>query len=155
MIVKIFKKLFLAALINLMTATVALAGGTEKEALAMLDRGIAYIKAHGTEEAFKAFTDLNNKEFHDRDLYLYAYDFKGFNVAHGTNKLMVGKNFMEMKDAAGKTWLPEMIEIAKTQGSGSLDFMWNNPETKKIQAKIGYIKKIPGQDMFLGTGIYK
>jgi signal transduction histidine kinase len=48
-----------------------------------------------------------------------------------------------------------MIEIAKTKGSGSTDFQWTNPETKKIQAKTGYIKKIPGQDAFIGTGIYK
>lgn len=140
---------------NLMAATAAVAGGTEKEALAMLDRGMAYIKAHGSEEAFKAFSDPANKEFHDRDLYIYAYDFKAVNVAHGANKAMIGKNFMEFKDAGGKLLIPEMIEIAKTKGSGSTDFLWTNPETKKIQSKTGYIKRIPGQDVFIGTGIYK
>jgi cytochrome c len=153
--VGILKVLLAAVLINLTAATIAVAGGTEKEALAMLDRGIAYIKVHGSEEAFKAFSDPANKEFHDRDLYIYAYDFKGFNIAHGANKAMIGKNFLEMKDAAGKVWYPEMVEIAKAKGGGSTEFMWTNPETKKIQAKTGYVRRIPGQDAFLGTGIYK
>ena len=152
---RILKALLAVMLANFMAATIAVAGGTEKEALAMLDRGIAYIRAHGTEQAFKAFSDLNNKEFHDRDLYLYAYDFKGFNLAHGANNKMIGKNFLEFKDAGGKLLIPEMIEFAKTKGSGSTDFLWTNPETKKIQAKIGYIRRIPGQDAFVGTGIYK
>ncbi len=140
---------------NFLAATAAVAGGTEKEALAMLDRGIAYIKVHGSDEAFKAFSDLSNKDFHDRDLYLYAYDFKGVNIAHGINGKMIGKNFFELKDTGGKLIIQDMIGIAKTKGAGSIDYMWTNPETKKLQAKIGYVARIPGEDAFLGTGIYK
>jgi len=153
--VRILKVLLAAVLVNFMAATIAIAGGTEKEALAMLDKGIAYIKVHGAEEAFKAFTDPSNKEFHDRDLYLYAYDFKGFNIAHGTNSKMVGKNFFELKDIGGKVIIQDMIELAKSKGTGTTEYMWTNPETKKAQAKLGYVAKIPGQDAFLGTGVYK
>lgn len=151
-----FGKILLAAvLMNFVAATAAFAGGTQKEALSMLDRGIAYTKAHGSEDAFKAFSDLNNKDFHDRDLYLFAYDFKGVNIAHGVNSKMLGKNFFELKDANGKQLIKEMIDIAKTKGSGEVEYMWTNPETKKLQAKVGFVAKIPGMDAFLGTGIYR
>jgi cytochrome c len=145
----------MAVLMNFLAATAAFAGGTEKEAQAMLDRGIAYIKAHGSEEAFKAFSDLNNKDFHDRDLYLYAYDFKGVNIAHGINNKMIGKNFFELKDTNGKPLIKEMIDIGKAKGSGAIEYMWTNPETKKLQVKLGFVAKIPGMDAFLGTGVYK
>ena len=151
----ILKKLLAVALINLMAATAAVAGGTEQEARAMLDRGINYIKVHGAEAAFKAFSDPSNKEFHDRDLYLYAYDFKGFNIAHGSNVKMIGKDFSELKDTGGKLIIQDMIGIAKTKGTGTTEYMWTNPETKKLQAKLGFVARIPGQDAFLGTGIYK
>jgi cytochrome c len=151
----ILKALLVAVLVNLSAATVAVAGGTEKEALAMLDRAIAHIKAQGNEAAFKAFSDLDNKEFHDRDLYVFVYDFKGFSLAHGTNKAMIGKNFLDYKDGGGKNWLPEAIEIAKTKGSGPMDVTWTNPETKKLQAKTSFIRRIPGQEALIGAGIYK
>ena len=140
---------------NFVAATAAFAGGTEKEALAMLDKGIAYVKAHGSQDAFKAFSDLNNKDFHDRDLYLYAYDFNGVNIAHGMNSKMIGKNFLELKDTNGKPLIKEMIDIGKAKGSGTIEYMWTNPETKKLQVKLGFVAKIPGMDAFLGTGIYK
>lgn len=152
---RILKALLAVVLVNFMAATIAVAGGTEKEALSMLDRGVAYIKAHGAEEAFKAFSDPANKEFHDRDLYLYAYNFKGVNLAHGANAKMIGKNFYELKDVGGKVIIQEMIDLAKSKGTGNTEYMWTNPETKKVQAKLGFVAKIPGQDAFLGTGIYK
>lgn len=149
------KILLAVVLVQFTAATIAVAGGTEKEARAMLDHGIAYIKAHGAEEAFKAFSDPGNKEFHDRDLYLYAYDFKGVNIAHGANAKMIGKNFFELKDIGGKVIIQEMIDIAKTKGTGTTEYMWTNPETKKAQPKLGFVTKIPGLDGFLGTGVYK
>ena len=152
---RILKLLLAAVLINLTATTLAVAGGTEKEALAMLDRGIAYIQAQGTDAAYKAFSDPANKSFHDRDLYLYVYDFKANNLAHGANKAMIGKNFSEFKDAGGKLVMPEMIQIVKSKGSGSIEFLWTNPETKKLQEKIGFVRRIPGQEAFVGTGIYK
>src|SRR5512133_1996533 len=63
-IMGIVKALLLAVLLNLSATAVAVAGGTEKEADAMLDRALAYIKSHGNEDAFKAFSDPDNKEFH-------------------------------------------------------------------------------------------
>lgn len=151
----IAKILVTAVLMNFVVATAAVAGGTEQEARAMLDKGIAYIKAHGSEEAFKAFSDPANKEFHDRDLYLYAYDFKGVNIAHGANPKMIGKNLYELKDTNGKVIIKEMIDLAKSKGDGTTEYMWTNPETKSLQTKLGFVARIPGQDAFLGTGIYK
>lgn len=51
--------------------------GTADQARAMLDRAFAVLKADKA-AALKAFNDEHNKEFHDRDLFVYC-----FNVGDG------------------------------------------------------------------------
>ena len=47
----ILRVLLAAIPVNFIPASMAVSGGTEKEVLALLDKGIAYIKVHGAEEA--------------------------------------------------------------------------------------------------------
>jgi signal transduction histidine kinase len=76
--------------------------GTAEEAKAMVEKAIAYIEEVGAEEAFAAFGDPANKEFHDRDLYIFVRSMDGNTVAHGANKGMIGHTSLELKDADGK-----------------------------------------------------
>ena len=48
-------------------STFAQDAATEKEAIAMVKKGVAYIKAHGYEKGFAEITRRDSKEFHDRD----------------------------------------------------------------------------------------
>jgi hypothetical protein len=74
---------------------------TAEEAVKFVKFSVAYLKKHGQKKAFADFADTTNRQFHDRDLYLFVYDFKGNNVAHGNNPKMVGKNLLELRDADG------------------------------------------------------
>lgn len=139
----------------LLAPLTALAGGTADEAKAMVERSLEHIKKVGTEKAFKDFSDPANKDWHDRDLYLYAYNFNHINVAHGANAKLIGKDLSELKTPDGKILIREMVQMAKTKGEGWIDYEWTNPETKKIDQKSGYLKRIPGFDGFVGSGIYK
>jgi hypothetical protein len=47
--------------------------GTAEEARAMLDRAIGALKSNEA-TALSEFNDPNNKEFHDRDLYVFCYN---------------------------------------------------------------------------------
>jgi hypothetical protein len=64
----------LAALMLLSDVTYARAQelGTAQEAKAMLDRAIAALKSNEA-TALSEFNDPNNKEFHDRDLYVFCF----------------------------------------------------------------------------------
>src|SRR3954469_18472669 len=102
---KIMNKSVIVLLTALLAAGAACANdnpATAKEAEAMVKKGVAFIKANGKEKGYAAITDRDNKEFHDRDLYLAVHRLDGTAVAHGTNEKMVGKNFIEMKDIDGK-----------------------------------------------------
>lgn len=150
-------KAFLASVaigFSLLTAPAMAADkGTADEAVAMVKKAAAKIKAEGKEKAFAAFADPANKEFHDRDLYIFVYDMNGVNLAHGNNPKMVGKNLMEMKDREGKPLIREMVNIAKSKGSGWVDYKWPNPVTQSMEAKSSYVEKV--DDMLVGSGIYK
>jgi cytochrome c len=123
------------------------------EAVAMVKKAVALVKSDGREKAFAAFADPANKDFHDRDLYIYVYDMNGLSLAHGANPKMVGKNLLNMKDNEGKPMIQEMVKVAKEKGSGWVDYQWPNPVTKAIEAKSGYVERV--DDIFVGSGVYK
>jgi cytochrome c len=126
--------------------------GTAAEAEALVKKAVAYIKANGNDKAYEEFT--NGKQFKDRDLYIFAYDFAGKNLAHGANPKLVGKDLSGLKDPDGKLILPPLVEIAKTKGKGwSESFKFRNPLTEKMEPKVVYVERVG--DVFLGCGIYK
>jgi signal transduction histidine kinase len=126
--------------------------GTPAEAEAMVKKAISYLKANGKD---KAFAEVNNTkgQFNDRDLYVFVYDMNGKCLAHGFNSKMIGKDLREMKDADGKSYVKERIEIIKTKGKGWQDYKFTNPVSKKLENKTAYIEK--GDDMIFGCGVYK
>ena len=141
------------SLLAMSTAAIAADKGSKEEAVAMVKRAVALIKSDGKEKAFAAISDPANANFHDRDLYVYVYDLNGVALAHGNNPKMVGKPLIGLKDNEGKPMIKEMVELAKTKGSGWVDFKWPNPVTKAVESKSGYVEKV--DDMFVGSGIYK
>lgn len=139
------------AMAAIMTAQAQDRGNTE-QARMMVKRGIAHIKQVGKEKAFADFANPANKEFHDRDLYLFVYDFQGLNLAHGANPKMQGKILLDMK-AGDKFIIRDMIEIVTKKGSGWVDYQWPNPVSKALEPKSSYVEK--HEDYFVGCGAYK
>ncbi len=127
---------------------------TKKDATAMVDKAIAYVKANGTDKAFAAFMDTTG-QFIKGELYVFVYDFNGVCLAHGQKPKLVGKNRLDVEDVNGKKYIQEMITIAKEKGTGSVDYMFQNPETKKVEPKTSFFTRIPGKDMLVACGIYK
>jgi cytochrome c len=138
--------------IGAVTITFAAEFGTAKEAEAMVKKAVADIKANGPEKAFSEISNPKGK-FIDRDLYIFVYDMSGKCVAHGFNQKMIGKELAEMKDADGKFFVKERIDIAKGKGSGWQDYKFTNPTSRKIEHKRAYVEKY--DNFIVGCGIYK
>lgn len=143
----------LAALLAAGATWAAADSATAKEAEAMVKKGVAYIKAHGKDKGYAEIINKDNKDFHDRDLYLAVHKLDGTAVAHGTNEKMVGKNFMEMKDIDGKEYIKERVDLAKTKPSFWTDYKFVNPVSKKIEPKTAYCERL--DDTVVCGGIYK
>lgn len=148
------KKLCVALLVNLALIASASAAATPEQAQAMVEKAIAYINAHGADQAYKEFNTAGS-EFFDGELYMFAYDFNGRALALGANPKVVGKDLIDMKAADGKPIIRDFIDLVKAKGEGWYDYKWINPETKKVQDKTSYLKKVPGVDALVGCGIYK
>lgn len=127
--------------------------GSAAEAKAMVERAAAYLQAVGAEKAFTAFMDPANKDFHDRDLYVFVRSMDGNTVAHGVNKAMIGRTSLESKDADGKLYNKAIMETAIKNGSGWVDYRWANPVDRKIEQKSSFVEKVG--DYVIGAGFYK
>jgi hypothetical protein len=92
------------------------------QAVAMVKRVQVMFKERAAEATFKAVSDKSTAEFHDRDLYPFIYDMSGVDLAHRARPALIGKNLIGLKDQDGKFLIREMLEIAKTKGSGWFDY---------------------------------
>ncbi|BBB66101.1 hypothetical protein UNDYM_1848 [Undibacterium sp. YM2] len=152
---KLMSKLLVMAAMGFFMSASAMASderGTTAQAQAMVKKGIAHIKKNGKEKAFADFNDASNKDFHDRDLYLFVYDMNGVSLSHGANAKMIGKNLIDLK-VEGKPIIKDMITVLKTKNDGWIDYQWPNPVTKALETKSSYFEKI--DDYFVGAGAYK
>ena len=141
------------ALCMVLAAAGAQAGNaTADEATAMVKKGVAYIKAQGTE---KGYAEISNKQgqFIDRDLYLVVYGLDGTVLAHGANDKMVGKNLIDLKDIDGKAFVKERVELAQTKSSFWQDYKFTDPVTRKIEPKTTYCERLDAS--VVCGGIYK
>lgn len=150
------KKLFKGIVIGLAALAfsgLAMAGdkGTSEEAIAMVKKAVAFVKANGKDKAFTEFSNMKG-QFIDRDLYIMVYDMDGINKAHGANPKLIGKNLLEIKDADGKFIVKGLIEVA-SKGKGWFDYKWPNGVTKAVEQKSTYVEKV--EDVLIGVGIYK
>lgn len=127
--------------------------GTADEAKAMVEKAVAYLKQVGPEKAFAAFGDKSNKDFHDRDLYVFVRGMDGNTVAHGVNPGMIGHTSLESKDADGKLYNKEIIDVATGKGTGWVDYRWPDPVTHKIEQKSSFVEK--AGDYIVCAGFYK
>jgi cytochrome c len=126
---------------------------TEKDAIAMAERGAALIKAKGKDEMMKRI-NAKDPDYVQGSLYVDLRDIKtGIVLAHPYNPSIVGKDLTDVPDANGKKYRREIIELAAAKGKGWVDYQYKNPTSGKIEPKTTYILRV--EDVVLEAGIYK
>jgi len=126
--------------------------GTPDEARAMVERALVYLKSRGRAAALAEFSNPKG-QFVDRDLYVIAYDAgSGVRLSHPYNNQLVGKSVAEAHDIDGKPYGKAILEVARHQGVGWVDYTFTDPLTKKLSGKRLYVKRV--DDVILGCGFY-
>lgn len=148
----LFRIILLATFFISTGASAAGDHGTAEEAVAMVQKAIVYLKANGLE---KTIAEVHNSQgqFRDRDLYISIGDLTGKNLANGANPKLAGKNLIDLKDADGKAFVKERMDILKAKDKGWQNYKWPNPLTKQIESKSMYFEKVG--DVIISCGIYK
>jgi signal transduction histidine kinase len=107
---------------------------TKDEAVAMVNKAVAFYKKEGADKAFAAF-DKKPGDFTDRDLYVLVYSTSGKVLAHGSNVKLVGKDMSEATDVDGKPYVKERLALAAKQKTFWQDYKFTNPVSKKIEPR--------------------
>ncbi|HEY8099424.1 MAG TPA: cache domain-containing protein [Burkholderiaceae bacterium] len=126
--------------------------GTAEEAVAMVHKVVAYMKENGKQKTIDEVNNIHGR-FRDRDLYVTINTLQMVTLAHGANPRMQGKNLIDLRDADGKYFMKERMEILKTKDKGWQDYKFVNPVTQKIENKAMYFEK--HGDVVINCGIYK
>lgn len=136
----------------LMGIAVCSFASSQADAKVLVEKAAAFLKSNGKEKALAEFNKTKGT-FDKGDLYVFAYDMTATIVAHPKNAKLIGKNLLEVPDTDGKLFRKEIVEVAKTKGSGWVDYKYMNPETKKVENKTTYVLRI--DDTIVCCGAYK
>lgn len=126
----------------------------EDEARDLAIKAANFVKVNGRE---KGIAEIGNPKgpFVKGELYVVIQDTKGVNLASPLQPSLAGQNHYELRDADGKYFIKEMIDIAKYKGSGWVTYKWENPANQKIQIKKSYVKIVEGTDMYVLCGVFR
>lgn len=153
-------------MVSIMRATIAafLIGGVtlicaeeqlskeKQSAVKMVNEAASFVKKNGEETSVKELSNPKGK-FTMGSIYVFAYDTSGTMVAHPVNAKLIGKNLLEVPDVDGKLFRKEIVEVAKTKGSGWVDYKYKNPENGQFEEKTTFVLK--SGSLILCCGVYK
>jgi cytochrome c len=141
------RNLFVSACAALtLTLSVATANaqqsGTAAEAKAMLDKAATALKANEA-TALAEFNDKNNKDFHDRDLYVFCYDMTNGHFTAHPNPALMGTDVRALKvkdDPLGQ----RIFDTVKASSGtvGTVDYNFPKPGTTDPLPKQSYVTLI-------------
>lgn len=140
-----------AAALLMSSALVAQAAEDEaRQAQALLAKAVAYYKDK-QDLALGAFS--RQGEFLTPSLYVYVLDSKGTMLASGgSSAALIDRNVADVKDAAGKPFFREMLDVAKAKGGGAVEYRWLNRRDGKVERKLTYFERV--QDRIIAVGFY-
>ena len=122
-----------------------------EQAKGFLDRAVAELGRSGAPAAFTAFNDRRGAFVKD-DLYVFAVgldDAKFY--AMGATPGLVGADVRDLRDAAGKPIIQEMIQLAR-DGGGEYEYVWRNPANNKVEKKRSLVRRV--DNYLIGVGYY-
>ncbi|UEM05368.1 bacteriohemerythrin [Skermanella rosea] len=86
--------------------------------------------------------------------YFWINDLDGILIGHPTLPERIGRSVLDIRDADGMAMFEAFNRVAREQGSGFVRYRWTKPGEAEPLPKISYVKRIPGWDWVVGTGIY-
>lgn len=152
-------KACVVCLIFVVTVAVCLLAGfaaanQANDCVMMVSNAEAFIREKGVEYALKVFS-VRNSPFVDKELYIFALSTDNVMLAHPFNPGLIGKNLSDHKDSKGKLVFQEFNKVITGKGEGWVDYNWPKPGEQGEFPKAAYVKKVHGQDMYIGASYYK
>jgi signal transduction histidine kinase len=128
--------------------------GTAAEAKAMLERAVAALKSNEA-TALSEMNDKNNKQFHDRDLYVFCVNMADGKLTTTANPALIGTDARTLK-AGDDPFGQRIYDMMKSSAPGSIstvDYKFPKPGTTEYVPKQSFVTRIGDQGC--GVGYYK
>ncbi len=126
---------------------------TKDDLVTFVKEASEFAKKAGRDAAIKEFQNKEGKFFRNNgELYIFAYDNAGVNLALPTKPALAGKNLIGLKDPNGFPMIEKFVELSKSNKPGFVEYSFDNPVTKKVDPKLSYI--IPMGGWLIGSGVY-
>jgi polar amino acid transport system substrate-binding protein len=120
--------------------------------IAFVDEAAAYVKDNGNDMALQEFNNRSGL-FVRGELYIFAYDFNGTNIAHPIRPDLVGHDQRGLLDINGVAVVRNELALAE-RGGGIMYLVFQNPvHEDREELKLTYIKKVD-DSLWLGSGTY-
>lgn len=144
----------LIALIFLFGAGTAPADQAE-EVKALVEKAAATFKEKGRDYTLRLI-NIPRGPFMKGSIYVFAGNGEGICLAHPANRKLVGINLRQFKDAKGKLFVEEMLNVVKQTGAGWTEYWWLRHGEKEPTLKRTYVLKVPDQpdELFVCGGYY-
>ena len=102
------------------------------------------------EEVLKSIEKIRD----DSNGYVFVLSNQGKMILNYARPQLVGKNVLEKSNPYHKVFTRIFWELNNSEYT-FITYDWKNPQTKKVEKKYGYIKKIPQTNWILGSGFYE
>ncbi|POR56693.1 methyl-accepting chemotaxis sensory transducer with Cache sensor [Bosea psychrotolerans] len=99
-----------------------------------------------------AIDAISNARF-DNGNYYFVVNFDSISVSHA-NKKIETTDMSPLKDSTGRFFVKDMVELAKTKGTGFIDYGWTKPGDKEPSLKISYVIAVPKWQWVIGSGLH-
>ena len=142
------KKLFyLVVSVLLLAVSVTFVGATTTEEVIAL---VEQTQEAMEKNAFQTMAKINMgdhpyKNIDNPALYVFVLDTDLTLVAHFKTAI-VGRNQKGKPDAKGKLFRDEFLAVALKDGTGWVDYYFENPKTKKLAHKNTFVKLVKGSN---------
>ena len=141
--------LIAAGLVPVLPAAAA-GPATPEEAKLLVEKAVAHFNAGGPEKAIADFNDPGGA-FIDRELFVVVYAPDNKIVGGIGVPALLGKDATTLKDVEGRFFGKEIIDLARSQGQGWVDYRMSNPLTRKVGLKTSYVTAAGGYVLFVGA----
>ena len=122
------------------------------DAKAMLGRAVDLARAEGSAKATNAFNDRRGPFVRD-DLYVFMVNLdSGRFEAMGMNPSLADTDARGLVDAEGHALVADMIDKLKNADEATVDYVWRNPVTNRVEKKRSYVRREGGS--LIGVGHY-
>ena len=129
----------------------------KKQAVALVEKGIAMVKRKGLAATISAAQDRNGPFCHGDEWYIYIGTITGriTLLAHPIlpGKL-VGPDISSVVDIKGKKFFSALAQTARTTGCGWVNYWWPKPGETAASLKSTYLIRIPNENAYIACGVY-